>query len=562
MLIKNIFSLKTFLCISLCCFSLLANSQNTTQKDTLEQYSFKELSNKFYEAKPDSLKAVLYAKYYIDKAIKEKDTLQMADGYYFLSDITKDSIHFVNYWNNIIKNTKNLNNKLYPAISYLELGNFYFYKGKKDIALNNYLQANIAEKKSNNDSLKCIITHRFGLIKSRNKKYKEAISLYKDAYKYYNNTNIDNNYYSLIINISTAYKKLQKYDSAYFYSKMIYKTAIKNRKKTVINFAINSLGNIEFKRGNFDKAISFLIMSMPSIIEDENYITLSTAYQNIAYSYYKINNKAKAIIYYQKIDSLFLSTKNYYESQKPAYKYLISHYKEKNNYKKQLEYINKYIRVDSVLNARSKSISKNLTENYDIPNLLAEKKRIENRLKGDLSTTKKWILAIGTLAFLLLLFLIHQTRKRKLYKQRFQELMSSPIKEIITKEKIIAKKEQSIPKETLENILTLLEQFETNHQYISHKITLSILAKTFETNSKYLSQVINQHKGKSFNNYVNQLRIKYTIEKLKTDSTFRKYSIKAIAYEVGFNTTESFSKAFYKNTGIKPSFFIKELEKK
>jgi AraC-like DNA-binding protein len=39
-------------------------------------------------------------------------------------------------------------------------------------------------------------------------------------------------------------------------------------------------------------------------------------------------------------------------------------------------------------------------------------------------------------------------------------------------------------------------------------------------------------------------------------------NMEGIAKEVGFNTAESFSKAFYKRTGMKPSFFINELKKK
>jgi len=39
------------------------------------------------------------------------------------------------------------------------------------------------------------------------------------------------------------------------------------------------------------------------------------------------------------------------------------------------------------------------------------------------------------------------------------------------------------------------------------------------------------------------------------------YTIKALASESGFNTTEAFSKSFYKKTGIYPSYFIKELKK-
>jgi len=54
----------------------------------------------------------------------------------------------------------------------------------------------------------------------------------------------------------------------------------------------------------------------------------------------------------------------------------------------------------------------------------------------------------------------------------------------------------------------------------------------------------------------------YTIETLKTNPTFRKYSVKAIAEEVGFGNTDSFTNAFKKKTGITPFYFIKELERK
>jgi AraC-like DNA-binding protein len=48
---------------------------------------------------------------------------------------------------------------------------------------------------------------------------------------------------------------------------------------------------------------------------------------------------------------------------------------------------------------------------------------------------------------------------------------------------------------------------------------------------------------------------------LKEDKKMRKYNLQAIAIECGFNSAESFSTAFFKKTGIKPSFFIKELDK-
>ncbi len=77
----------------------------------------------------------------------------------------------------------------------------------------------------------------------------------------------------------------------------------------------------------------------------------------------------------------------------------------------------------------------------------------------------------------------------------------------------------------------------------------------------YLSKIINHYKGKSLSNYLTNLRIEYCISELRQNATLRKYTIKAIAQEMGFRNSESFSKAFKKQTGLNPSYYIKELNK-
>lgn len=79
------------------------------------------------------------------------------------------------------------------------------------------------------------------------------------------------------------------------------------------------------------------------------------------------------------------------------------------------------------------------------------------------------------------------------------------------------------------------------------------------TNSSYLSKVVNFYKHKNFASYINDLRIEYVVEQLKEDKKLRSYTIKSIADEVGFNNVESFTKAFYKKTGIRPSYYINNL---
>ncbi len=557
---KLLFKRVLLLCI-LVCFNLSLKGQ-TVEKDSLVKYSFIELHDKSYAAKPDNLKALVYANYRLKKAVFEKDTLNIASSYYILNSITKDTIPFVNYWTKLINDPKV--NKTFKIIGNIELGDFYFQKGIKDKALENYLNAQKFAIKIKNDSLKSISNLRLGMIKSHNEDFNEAIKLFKSSLGYYNNVSRKElyDYSSIIFNLSKIFNSLKLYDSTYYYNSKVHSLAIKYKDSILSGYTNFNKGNVYYLKGEYINAINFLKKSILFIKLDENYIILCNAYLYLAQSYDKINYKNRSLRYFHKIDSLFQKTGNYYRSQKPAYRYLISYYKNEDNDLKQLEYINKYIKVDSVLNARSKKISKSLTENYDIPNLLKERKTIENRLKERLSTTQKWVILISLFAIIISITLAYQSKRKKLYKQRFNNLVASSQNEKPTSVKIIPKKESSIPIDLVNKVLKLLSKFQNNHEYILHDVTLFNLAKKFKTNTKYLSQIINQHKGKSFNNYINSLRINYTIEKLKTDTRFRKYSINAIANEVGFNTSESFSKAFYKNTGIKPSYFIKELERK
>ena len=118
-----------------------------------------------------------------------------------------------------------------------------------------------------------------------------------------------------------------------------------------------------------------------------------------------------------------------------------------------------------------------------------------------------------------------------------------------------------ISKDTVSYILDELRRFEQNHEYLQSDLTLSLLAKQINSNTRYLSKVISYHKQKTFIQYINDLRVKYAVDRLKTDEHFRKYTLYAIANELGFKKTESFTKAFKKVTGITPAYYIRELKK-
>jgi len=91
---------------------------------------------------------------------------------------------------------------------------------------------------------------------------------------------------------------------------------------------------------------------------------------------------------------------------------------------------------------------------------------------------------------------------------------------------------------------------ESERCYLEPELTLGGLSKISGISSRYLSQIINQHKNKSFYDYINGLRTDYACKLLVTDS---KKTILEILFESGFNSKTSFNTAFKKHTGLTPS---------
>lgn len=118
----------------------------------------------------------------------------------------------------------------------------------------------------------------------------------------------------------------------------------------------------------------------------------------------------------------------------------------------------------------------------------------------------------------------------------------------------------AIPEETTQKILGGLQEFETGTLFTNRNISLAYLAGHINTNTKYLSRVINLHKQKDFNGYINELRVNYIMERLRKDPLWRQYKISTLAEEAGFSSHSKFAAVFKSVTAISPSLFIQYLE--
>jgi AraC-like DNA-binding protein len=77
------------------------------------------------------------------------------------------------------------------------------------------------------------------------------------------------------------------------------------------------------------------------------------------------------------------------------------------------------------------------------------------------------------------------------------------------------------------------------------------VARLLGTNRTYVSKLINTRRNVSFNDFVNEYRVRYS-EKILTSSDYFSHSLEEIALESGFSSTSSFYRSFVKKNGIPP----------
>ncbi len=112
--------------------------------------------------------------------------------------------------------------------------------------------------------------------------------------------------------------------------------------------------------------------------------------------------------------------------------------------------------------------------------------------------------------------------------------------------------------ETVDTVLPRLKLLMEDEQvFLNADLSLKALAKKLNIHYNHLSQIINEHFGLNFNDFINSYRIEAAKVRL-TDPRGSKKTILEIAYETGFYSKSVFNTAFKKFSGQTPSQYRKE----
>jgi len=93
--------------------------------------------------------------------------------------------------------------------------------------------------------------------------------------------------------------------------------------------------------------------------------------------------------------------------------------------------------------------------------------------------------------------------------------------------------------------------------YLEPELSIDQVAAALKIPKHHLTQALNTVLEKNFYTYINELRVKAFIERLK-DPSSGNYTLLALAFDCGFNSKSTFNAVFKKTTGMTPSEFSQQ----
>ena len=580
---RYFFLLVLIVCVDLVCVDLRPLYAQGPSQKYLDMIGYEELLDLFNEYQMDPVAQERIILTYQKRAVAEGDTLKIARSYDRLARIFSPEKN-IRYADSLISLTKNWDHITYPAGGYLLLAYEYLSIDDLQSSYNNLLQAykfseitgNIAQRIYVLDrliSLKIAWGDPDKALELQNRRH-ELISApdILDKLIQYSRPNFNSEEF-LEQNLLTSYEayvlcyiSMSRFNEANIYIRK-HDSVLKNYsgydKEQILHWQIDAKMEVSYFMDDFTKSIELAESSM-----EMNKFKKSP--------YYKINANLFQGLSLRSLDKFHDANRflNIADSIFKSDRGLLSMYSSKLLYntlvalnddfpEKKIEYFDQLLKIDSLSLRNYKILEPQFIRTYETPRILRSKEQTIQKLQN--SNKKSYRLIAFTLVIVLLSSYLawKYYREKVVYRRRYERLMDRS-SEQINKTGISGKpnkESSSVSDEVIRDIQRKLEKFEERKDYLNANINLMGLAKKFNTNSSYLSRVLNSSKSKNFSQYLNDLRIGHAVKQIKDDPVFRKYTIEAIALECGYNNSASFSRSFYKKTGLHPSYFINQVIK-
>ncbi|MBW1294127.1 helix-turn-helix domain-containing protein [Aquimarina litoralis] len=476
----------------------------------------------------------------------------------------------ISYFQKAIDLAKINNDNETLSNAYLKLGNSYLQDWQNQKALDTYHKVLQMAQKRGNLKKEIVVKSNIAIVLRRMNQLDRALEDCRNLLNFIDKTSFKNgkNHVNVLTIISEVYLDLEQFDSVLKYADI--GTAI----STPLNYKIGiadlytKKGIVFYERKDYDQALNFLYQAETILnelkISDRSNQRINVNYFLASY-FYDIRSYEKTIDYLLKTINGLKENDLRKNRVIDAHMLLAKSYKEIGDGEASIIWFSKHQELqDQFQKDKDKTVHKIHDQNTQ--QLDDKIKKLETRQVTEQKYKSYILIALSVVFILFIAILITYFKKQKANKklfnrliQKISDLEAKDTKEIIeTKESV---KEITIDDEKINAVLKGLDKLEKQEYFLSVDCNLRSIAKKVKTNATYLSRIINNYKGKSFNDYINDLRIDYVLKRLKNDNKFRSFSISSIATEIGYKSDNSFTKHFKAKTGLNPSYYIKNIEK-
>ena len=555
---------------------LVVGNFESFKANFFEGFSDRELLD-YYDthSEIDSLKTA--AQLYLVRAKEQNKVEKIARGYDLLARLYDYETN-QKYADSLIQVSSGLiNNRSYPIIGYLLKG-YHFYN--QDYFIEALMQFEKAQDLVAFDDFDKIITLRIALGAIYRQLGIGSVDYYfKTIEIIEGQANYKTTYYDALFDtyqsIAYSYMDKKEFDSAEVYFGLCQALDEVTSIPEYVEYMRLDKGVLAFKKQEYAKALDhfnqvdeFQLMASPRV----SYLLKKGEAHRL------LGNYKEAHLNFVKADLLYSKHRILPQDLHLAYNFLIAEASQSDNYGKQQYYTAKFLEVQKEKDTRRDRFMAYVKSKGEY--LKAELYAGGNN-EVDNTDYKFWTVQIifvlllilvaavfafinshGSLGntfsyFLVDAFFLNVFRKRNMKLNTKNEEPSTQQLEIEENEKTMEVSPQiGIDAEVVEAILEKLLLFETKKSFIKYG-KLKEVADHLNTNSTYLSKIVNTHKACSFGNYIHKLRINEAVLQLNSNPVLKTYTIDAISKEFGYNSVESFSRAFKKIIGNKPSEYLK-----
>ena len=496
------------------------------------------------------------------------------------------------------------------AVLKMEIGACYLRLGNFDLALENLFQA---KEELNDTSMYYGKTlNRIAVVYYQKGDYEKSIEFFIETIDVYEKIGFQSGIATINNNIGALYHKLNKIDEAlehFKYAKKKY-LSVKNYKQSMS--VMNNISKIYEKKGELIKAKQCFIEIIYICDSTLNELQSAIAHDNLGLIYSKMGQMDSALIVVEKALEYY-KRKGLKSKQMISYRSLAEIYKNHGKLTKEEEYLNKalvlalelkmkdqikkiysdlaevYFKLgklrkayqnqklfntykDSIFNEKNSKQIADLQTKYETTKKEKEnlKLRSENELQKH-SIEKKntfiktFLIGGFIVMFLLILLFLEYRKKDKAYQVLVKQNMKIAQKELADKknpeESDIINPQEIEEQESNKNLIDKLNQYiEEEKPYLQSDFSMDELCQVLQSNRSYISRAINTSKGKSFTDFLNELRVQEA-RRLLVDAKYKHITMEGIAQMSGFASRSSFYNNFNKCLGITPSYFRKSTKK-